>query len=134
MTSPERFSTAVLGAFALLALALAAVGIYGVVSYSVARRTREMGVRISLGASPATVRRLVTRGSMGPVAMGVAAGLALALALGRSLEALLHDGSPRDPAVLAAVSLLLLVAAWLATLVPARRGTRVDPMITMRSE
>lgn len=133
-TAQERFSMAVLGAFAILALLLAAVGIYGVVSYAVARRTREMGIRIALGATPGEVRGLVVRGSMAAVLGGAFVGLALALGLGRWIHSLLHGVSTRDPATLAGVTILLLGAGWLATFIPARQGTRVDPIITMRAE
>jgi putative ABC transport system permease protein len=133
-TAQERFSMAVLGAFAVLALVLAAVGIYGVVSYAVARRTREMGIRIALGATPRGVRGLVVRGSMASVLGGAAAGLALTLVLGRWMESLLHGVGTRDPVTLVVVTGLLLLAGWLATFIPARKGTRVDPIITMRAE
>lgn len=93
-----------------------------------------MGIRIALGASPADVRRLVMRGSMAAVAAGLVVGLLVALNLGPWMEDLLHGVGPRDPATLFAVTGVLLLAAWWATLVPARRGTRVDPIITMRAE
>lgn len=133
-TAQERFSMAVLGGFAILALVLAAVGIYGVVSYAVARRTREMGIRIALGATPGEVRGLVVRGSMAAVVGGAAVGLGLSLGLGRWIQSLLHGVSARDPGTLLVVTALLIGAGWLATFIPARQGTRVDPIITMRAE
>lgn len=133
-TSQERFSVLILGAFGVLALILAAIGIYGVVSYAVSRRTREMGIRLALGATPGDVRRLVMRGSMAAVGAGLVVGLLVALNLGPWMEDLLHGVGPRDPATLIAVTAVLLLAAWWATFLPARRGTRVDPIITMRAE
>lgn len=133
-TAQERFSMSVLGGFAVLALTLAAVGIYGVVSYAVARRTREMGIRIALGAAPSTVQALVMRGALTWVVAGLGVGLTVALILGRSLESQLHGVTPRDPLTLLSVTTVLGLAAVLAALVPARRSTRVDPLITMKAE
>jgi predicted permease len=130
----RRFTMAILAVFGAVALALAAVGIYGVVSYSVARRRREMGIRIALGAQPRGVRRLVVRRSMALVAAGITIGVLGALALTRLLEAMLYEVSPTDPLTFAAVTLLLAATAWLASFVPALRGSRTDPMITMREQ
>jgi putative ABC transport system permease protein len=130
----RRFTMAILAVFGAVALALAAIGIYGVVSYSVARRRREMGIRIALGAPPRGVRRLVVRRSMALVATGIAIGVLGALALTRLLETLLYEVSPTDPLTFAAVILLLAATAWLASFIPALRGSRTDPMITMREQ
>ncbi|HEX9700785.1 MAG TPA: ABC transporter permease [Acidobacteriota bacterium] len=130
----RRFTMAILAVFGAVALALAAVGIYGVVSYSVARRRREMGIRIALGAQPRGVRRLVVRRSMTLVAAGIVIGVLGALALTRLLETMLYEVSPTDPLTFAAVTLLLAATAWLASFIPALRGSRTDPMITMREQ
>jgi predicted permease len=122
------------GAFAGLALVLAAVGIYGVISYSVAQRTREIGVRMALGASPATVRGLVVRESMTLCAVGMAMGVAGALALGRVVQSLLFGVAPHDPAtyaiVLAVIAATVAAACWL----PAVRASTVDPTVALRAE
>lgn len=130
----RRFSMLVLGAFGALGLALATVGVYGVVAYSVARRTREMGIRLALGASPAAVRSMVQRHALVAVTAGLAAGGVGAIALTRMLRQMLFGVSPTDPLTLAGVILVLAGAAWLASYVPARRSTRIDPMITMWAE
>ena len=133
LTQP-RVSMAVLVVFALLALVLAAIGIYGVMSYAIARRTREIGIRIALGAQPRDVRRLVIGEGMRPVVAGVALGVAGALALTRLMRSLLYDVSPSDPVTLAAVAILLTAVALLAAWLPARRATRVDALEALRSE
>jgi len=130
----RRFVMWVLGGFSLTALVLAAVGIFGVVSYSVARRTREMGIRMALGADPGGVLRMVMSAAMGMVVLGLVLGVAGALTLTRVMRSLLYEVSPTDPLALAASTLLLAGAALLASWLPARAGTRVDPMITMRTE
>lgn len=130
----RRFTMLVLGAFATVALLLAAVGIYGVVSYTVARRTREIGIRLALGAEPRSVRGLVQRSAMRMTLGGVAVGIAGAFLLSRVLQGLLYGVSPTDPATFAGVVVVLTGVAWLASYIPARRTTRVDPMITMRAE
>ena len=130
----RRFTVVILGGFALLALVLALVGIYGVVSYSVVRRTREMGIRLALGASPGAVRGLVLRESLVMVLGGLVVGTAGALALTGLLAGLLYEVSATDPVTFASMVALLGGAALVATWVPARAGTRVDPMVTMRAE
>lgn len=130
----RRFTMLVLGAFAVVALLLAAVGIYGVVSYSVAGRTREIGIRLALGASPGSVRGMVQRSAMRMTLAGVVVGIAGALLLTRALRGLLFGVSPTDPTTFAGVVVILTGVAWLASYLPARRTTRVDPMITMRAE
>lgn len=130
----RRFVLLVLGIFAAVALLLAAVGIYGVVSYGVERRTREMGIRLALGATPREVLGLVLRGSIFTVAAGIAVGVVCAAALTRILQGMLYDVSPLDPSVFAAVVAVLALVALAASYLPARRATRVDPMIALRAE
>jgi len=129
-----RFYTFLLGAFAALALLLAAVGLYGVLAYLVGRRTHEIGVRVALGGRRADILRLVFGQAMRLVAAGIALGVAGAAAVTRLLGSLLFGVSPTDPLTLAAVAAALAVVAAVATVVPARRATRVDPMVALRSE
>jgi len=130
----RRFTMMVLSAFAGLALLLAAVGIYGVVSYSVERRRREIGIRMALGARPESVLAMTLRRSMLVVGAGMVVGILGALALAKVLRNLLFEVRPTDPLTLVAVVGVLLAVALLACFVPARKGTQVDPMITMRAE
>jgi putative ABC transport system permease protein len=130
----RRFPTLLLSAFALLALLLAAVGIIGVVSYSVVQRTREIGIRMALGACAADVLTLMVGGSMTWVAVGVGIGIAGSLGLTRLLGTLLYDVKPSNPTVLGTVSLLLTGIGLLASYLPARRAAKVDPMIALRYE
>jgi ABC-type antimicrobial peptide transport system permease subunit len=123
-----RLRAVMIGLFALLASLLAALGVYGVMSYLVTQRTHEFGVRISLGATGGDLRRLVLRDGLRPVAIGLVLGLFGAWALGRTLGALLFGVSPWDPASYAAAVVLLSAAALAATLLPARRAVRVDPV------
>jgi putative ABC transport system permease protein len=132
--APQRFTALLLAGFALLALLLAGAGIYGVVSDQVAQRTREMGIRLALGGAPSSVRRLVVGQSLGVVGVGLAVGV-IAVALGgRVVSALLYGVAPMDPLSVAGATLVLAGSAALASWIPAARGTRVDPMITMRAE
>jgi putative ABC transport system permease protein len=128
----RRFTTSVLVAFALLALLLAAVGIHGVVSYGVTRRTREIGIRIALGADPRAVRWMVMTETMGDVAIGLAVGAIATVVVTRLARGLLFGVGPLDPVAYVAAALLLLATAWLAGELPARRSARVDPMVAMR--
>jgi putative ABC transport system permease protein len=129
-----RFTAVMMGLFAALALALAAVGVYGVMAYSVAERTQEIGVRMALGAREGSVLGMVVRQGMTPVALGLVAGLGLALALARLLASLLYEVRATEPAVYVTVSLTLLAVALAACLLPARRASRVDPMIALRHD
>jgi putative ABC transport system permease protein len=129
-----RFTVQVFGAFALVAVLLAAMGLYGVLAYSVTRRRREIGVRMALGASPRDVRRLVLGEGLALTLGGLALGLAGAAAGTRLLRSLLFGVTPTDPATLATVSLLILAVAVLACLVPARRASGVDPAVALRTE
>ena len=128
----RRLTLALVASFGASALALAALGIYGVASYAVARRTREVGIRMAIGAQPAQVLRMVLAESGRPVLLGAVAGLGLALALGRFLATLLFEVRPADPATILLVALVLGATALLAGLVPARRATRVDPAVALR--
>jgi putative ABC transport system permease protein len=130
----RRVTTGVIGWFALAALALAALGLYGLLAMHVAGRTREIGVRLAIGASPAVVARQVVGESLVNAALGVALGAALALATGRALRGLLVGVSARDPITLGVVALVLLAVATLAALFPARRAALVDPMCALRAE
>jgi ABC-type antimicrobial peptide transport system permease subunit len=117
-----------------MALLLGLVGIYGVISYSVSQRTREIGIRMALGASQQTVRQMFVRHGLLLTSMGVACGLVAALAVTRLMTALLFEVSPLDPATYGAVSALLAGAALLASYLPARRATRIDPSDALRSQ
>ncbi|MEZ5285914.1 MAG: FtsX-like permease family protein [Vicinamibacterales bacterium] len=130
----QRFAALLLSSFALMALALAAVGVYGVLSYAVARRTRELGIRMALGAAPSALRRSVIGEGLRLGAAGLAVGLLGAMAFGRALSSLLYSVEPTDPVTVAAVGVLLLVVALAASAIPARRATAVDPTEAMRTE
>ena len=130
----ERFSALLVSLFAAVGLVLAAVGIYGVMSFSVSQRFQEIGVRMALGAEPGRIRGLVLRRGMGLALIGVAVGLAGAFALTRLITGMLHGVSPTDPLTFAAISLGALTVAFLANYLPARKATRVDPIVVLRSE
>jgi hypothetical protein len=132
--STPRLFTTLVSVFGALALALAAVGLYGVVAYAVRQRDREIAVRVALGASRAGVLALLVRQGMAPVVAGLATGLAAAFAATRVLRSLLFEVSATDPATFAAVALLLGVVALAASYLPSRRAARVDPAVTLRAE
>ena len=123
----RRFYAVIFGLFAALALMLAAIGVYGVMAYGVAQRTREIGIRMALGAATSDVLRLVLRESAPATLIGIVTGLLGALALTRFLRGMLFGLTPLDASTFAGVVLLLSMVATLAALIPARRATRVDP-------
>ena len=129
-----RVTATLLTVFALMALTLAAVGVYGVMAYSVGQRTQEIGVRMALGATPGAVFRLVLGQAMRLIAAGIVAGLLVAVALTRSLGTLLYRTEPLDPLTFAATGIILTLVATLACYVPARRGTRIAPVEALRTE
>ena len=132
--SRERFQALLLGLFAALALVLACVGLYGVISYAVAQRTHEIGVRMALGAQPGDVLRLVLRQGMGLTVAGLIVGIAIGSVATRVLSDMLFGVTPRDPLTFIGVPALLLFVAFLACYIPARRATRIDPLIALRNE
>jgi putative ABC transport system permease protein len=129
-----RFAARVFSAFALVALLLAALGLYGLLAYVVGRRTREIGVRVALGALPRDVRRLVLKEGLALTAGGILLGLAGSFGASRLLSSLLFGVGPVDPLTFGAGPLLLAAVAVAACLLPARRATRVDPAVALRSE
>jgi putative ABC transport system permease protein len=133
-TARQRFSMVLLALFGALALTLAAIGVYGVMAYGVSQRTRELGIRLALGARPGSVRMLVLGQGLGMALIGIGLGLLGAVALGRLLTSLLYGVGPADPRVLATGALVLGTVSLLASLVPAIRATRVDPINALRSE
>ena len=130
----RRFTLTLMLMFGLVALALAAVGIYGVMAYTVAQRTQEIGIRMALGARPLMVLSMVLRDGMALVAVGLAVGVIAALALGRLVSSLLYDVTATDATTYAIIAAALAAVALVAIVIPARRATRVDPMQALRSE
>jgi predicted permease len=132
--SAPRFTGLLLGVFAALALVLSAIGIYGVLSYVVSRRTREIGIRVAIGASRGEVLKLVLRSGVGLAVVGILTGLVAAALFSTLMSTLLHDVQPGDPATFAAVAVALTAVATAASLVPAWRATRVDPIRALKTE
>jgi putative ABC transport system permease protein len=130
----QRFNASLLGAFALFAVFLAAIGIYGVLSYSVHQRVRELGIRMALGAEPRNVLWMILAHGLSLAAAGLALGLAGSLVLTRLLGSMLYRVRPSDPATFIAVTLALLAVALVACWIPARRAMRVDPLVALRYE
>ena len=134
LIAQRRFSMTLVAAFAVLALALALIGAYGVTSYLVSQRTREIGVRVALGADPSSISRLVVREGMVVAGTGVAVGVVGAIATTRLASSLLYGVSARDPLTIASVAATLLIVSALANYIPARRAARVDPLLALRQD
>ena len=134
VTAPARWSTTLLGVFAGVALITAVLGVFGLLSYMVTQRARELGIRIALGASSRGVQRLVLTRGLALVGAGLAVGLAGAVALTRFMQSLLYGVTPTDPITFVGVSAILVSAAAAASLIPARRATRIDPITALRAE
>jgi ABC-type antimicrobial peptide transport system permease subunit len=132
--APSRFRTILLTGFAAAALLLAGIGVYGLISYSVAQRTPEIGVRLAMGASRGQVRALVMRNGLALAAGGLGMGLILALAASRWLSSLLFEIEPADPMTMATAVAVLLAVAVVASYLPARRAMRIDPATALRAE
>jgi putative ABC transport system permease protein len=130
----QRFMMTVVVVFAVLALALASVGIYGLIAFSVSQRTHELGIRMALGADATSVLGMVLREGTRLAALGTAIGIAGAFAVGRAIASALFGVQPGDWRIMAGASICLLVVAFLACLLPARRATKVDPMVALRYE
>jgi putative ABC transport system permease protein len=134
MVAQRRFSMALLGTFAAIALLLGVVGVYGVTAYLVAQRTREVGLRLALGADPRRLVAMVVRQGMFPALVGLAVGLLLALAVTRVMSGLLYGVTPHDVATLLGVAVVLAGATLVANYIPARRAARVDPLVALRRD
>jgi ABC-type antimicrobial peptide transport system permease subunit len=129
-----RFYMVLMSVFGGIAIVLALIGFYGMMAFSIARRTRELGVRVALGASPAALRRMVLRQGAGVVAVGIGIGLAGCLAVTRLLESFLYGLSPTDPLTYGALTAFVAAVGLLACYIPARRATRVDPLTALREQ
>ena len=132
--APQRFQLLLIGTFAAMAVILAALGVYGVMAYLVTRRTREIGIRMAIGARPEQVRRQILRESLALAAIAVAAGVAGAWGLTRYLTAMLYGVTPLDGVTFSAAALVLVAVAMAASLLPARKASRVDPVVALREE
>jgi len=131
--APQQLAATLLDAFALLAALLAAIGIYGVIAWHVTQRTREFGIRLSLGAQPREILNLAIRQGLTLAGMGIAVGLIASYALTRFLESLLHGIAANDPFTFAGVTLLFVAVAILSSWIPARRAARIDPSSALRA-
>ena len=129
-----RLAALFLGVLGVISMLLAGVGLYGVMAYSVSQRTREIGIRMALGADPESVLRMVMRRGLWLALSGIAAGVAIAMAAAPQLAPLLYRVSPADPVSIAGAALFLMVVAVIASLIPALRATRIDPIIALRQE
>ncbi len=132
-SSPRRFFVYLVGIFAALGLILAALGIYGVISYSVTQRTQEIGIRMALGATQRTVQLGIIRQTLRMAALGIVAGAIASLAVSSLIASLLFGTAPNDPATFAAIFMLLAAVALLAGYIPARRASRINPMVALRN-
>jgi len=132
--SRQEFSAVLLAGFSFAALLLAAIGIYGLLAYSVTQRTREIGVRVALGAEPGSIVRLIVAGGARLVVIGAVAGMGTALALSGLMKSLLFGIGPRDPLTFIAAPAVLVAVAMVAAYVPARRAARVSPIEALRTE
>jgi len=132
--SRQRFAMLLLTVFSLVALVIAAIGIYGVMAYSVSQRTNEIGIRMALGATTGDVLQLILRQGLGVIAAGLGAGLLAAFFAARLVESLLYRTNAHDPLILIGIAVMLGLVAFLACLVPARRATRIDPLSALRTE
>jgi ABC-type antimicrobial peptide transport system permease subunit len=130
----RRFTMLVLGSFAVISLGLAAIGIYGLIAYLVGQGSREVGIRLALGATPANIKTLIVRGGMTLASWGAGAGIVGALAAGRLMRSLLFGVGPNDLVTFAAVPSLLALIAFVASYIPARRASRIDPSISLRCD
>jgi putative ABC transport system permease protein len=132
--APTRFAMSLLGAFAAVALLLSAVGLYGVIAYNVNQRTREIGIRVALGAAPRAVTSLVVNDALRLATIGLVVGIAGAVVATRALESLLYGVTPTDPATFIAIATLVSTIAVIASYLPARRALRIDPTQALRAE
>jgi MacB-like periplasmic core domain len=132
--APSRIVAILAGSLGALGMLLACIGMYGVASYAVSRRVREIGIRMTLGADAREVKRLILRQAMGPVVIGALLGMATCAAVSKILESMLFGISSHDPVAFAMVPVILLSVAMVASYVPARRATQVDPMVALRYE
>jgi ABC-type antimicrobial peptide transport system permease subunit len=132
--NPERFRTLLLSLFGVIAVLLASVGIYGVLAYDVSRRTRELAIRMALGAEPRTVMKMVLARGLRLAIIGLGIGVIAALAVTRLMDSLLFAVSAGDPVTFISVAILLLLTALFACYIPARRAMHVDPMVALREE
>lgn len=134
MSGGPRFNAILVGSFAVIALLMAVIGVYGVLAFAVSQRTQEIGIRIALGGVPGRIFRLMLRQGIGPVLIGIAAGLATTLGLARYLKAVLYGVSATDPVTFVLAGLAMILTAVLAISIPARRASRVDPMVALRHQ